>query len=84
MALPGGKSPKTVLLLGAKIVASLALFVFLYRRVDWVNAETTIAHAHEKRSADGLHDIVCIDSAPYPQSLDDYITVNAAEGFPDA
>ena len=45
MALPGGKSPKTALLLGAKIVASLALFVFLYRRVDWVNAETTIAHA---------------------------------------
>ena len=28
--------------------------------------------------------MVCIDSAPYPQSLDDYITVNAAEGFPDA
>jgi hypothetical protein len=28
--------------------------------------------------------IVCIDSAPYPQSLDDYITINAAEGFPDS
>ncbi len=45
MALPGGKSPRTALLLGVKIVASLVLFVVLYRRVDWVNAETTIMHA---------------------------------------
>jgi ABC-type branched-subunit amino acid transport system substrate-binding protein len=28
--------------------------------------------------------IVCIPSAPYPASLDDYITINAAEGFPDS
>ena len=27
--------------------------------------------------------MVCIPSAPYPESLDDYITINAAEGFPD-
>ncbi|MFN8586398.1 MAG: lysylphosphatidylglycerol synthase transmembrane domain-containing protein [Candidatus Eisenbacteria bacterium] len=45
MALPGGRSPKTMILLGAKIVASFALFWWLYHRVDWVNAENTIAHA---------------------------------------
>ncbi|MBM3660066.1 MAG: hypothetical protein FJW95_11285 [Actinobacteria bacterium] len=28
--------------------------------------------------------IVCISAAPYPATLDDYITINAAEGFPSS
>ncbi|MBI5168808.1 MAG: flippase-like domain-containing protein [Candidatus Eisenbacteria bacterium] len=46
MAAAAGKpSVKTALVLGLKIVASIALFAWLYRKVDWVNAENTIVHA---------------------------------------
>ena len=38
-------SLKTVLLLGAKIVVSIGLFVWLFRRIDWSQAAPTIEHA---------------------------------------
>ena len=41
----GRPSLKTALVLGLKVVLSIALFGWLYGKVDWVNAENTIAHA---------------------------------------
>jgi uncharacterized protein (TIRG00374 family) len=38
-------SPRTALLLGAKVVLSLALFAWLFRNVRWENIALTIGHA---------------------------------------
>ncbi|MCC6649853.1 MAG: flippase-like domain-containing protein [Candidatus Eisenbacteria bacterium] len=42
---PRKPSAKTALLLGLKILLSLALFAWLFANVKWENIETTIAHA---------------------------------------
>ncbi|MCC6350595.1 MAG: flippase-like domain-containing protein [Candidatus Eisenbacteria bacterium] len=44
MSGPGRPSPKTALLLGAKVVLSLGLFAWLFRKIDWSQVDS-IRHA---------------------------------------
>lgn len=41
----GGRSPRTVLLLAAKVVVSLLLFGWLFRRVQWAQIGPALGHA---------------------------------------
>lgn len=68
------------------------------RPVDWTTAHTRAAPGSGAKACASFvqarngkfvpvfgekdEPMVCINSAPYPQSLDDYITINAADGLP--